>query len=97
MTATLKRFFSRRGKSDKLYSDNAINTVGAKAELKKLSKLVSAQMINFHLRKYRMKIYSTQIASFWRASGSWGKECKSLIRTVGKMRLNYEESETIII
>lgn len=40
--ATLKRFFSRRGKSSKLFSDNAKTFIGAQAELKKLHKMVRA-------------------------------------------------------
>ena len=42
LIVTLKRFFSRRGNPAKLHSDNAKNMVGAKSELKNLSKLVFA-------------------------------------------------------
>lgn len=39
--ASLKRFFSRRGKASKIYTDNGRNFVGANAELKRLLKLVN--------------------------------------------------------
>ncbi|XP_067119162.1 uncharacterized protein [Centruroides vittatus] len=39
--ATLKRFFSRRGKSAKLFTDNARTFIGAQAELKHLYNMVN--------------------------------------------------------
>ncbi|GBL91567.1 hypothetical protein AVEN_23629-1 [Araneus ventricosus] len=38
--ATLKRFFSRRGKCSKLFSDNATNFIGSNRELRKLHGMV---------------------------------------------------------
>nr|XP_042912917.1 uncharacterized protein LOC110282134 [Parasteatoda tepidariorum] len=39
--AALKRFFSRRGKSERIFSDNASNFVGTKLELKRLKEILS--------------------------------------------------------
>ncbi|GFU71099.1 integrase catalytic domain-containing protein [Trichonephila clavipes] len=38
---TLKRFFSRRGKSERIFSDNATNFVGTQLELKRLREIMS--------------------------------------------------------
>ncbi|XP_035228422.1 uncharacterized protein LOC118200567 [Stegodyphus dumicola] len=40
--ASLKRFFSRRGKASKIFTDNGRNFVGADAELKRLLKIVNS-------------------------------------------------------
>ncbi|GFT08249.1 integrase catalytic domain-containing protein [Trichonephila clavipes] len=39
--AALKRFFSRRGKSERIFSDNATNFVGTQLELKRLKEIMS--------------------------------------------------------
>ncbi|GFW98023.1 integrase catalytic domain-containing protein [Trichonephila clavipes] len=39
--AALKRFFSRRGKSERIFSDNATNFVGTQLELKRLREIMS--------------------------------------------------------
>nr|XP_042900818.1 uncharacterized protein LOC122269855 [Parasteatoda tepidariorum] len=40
--ASLKRFFSRRGKASKIFTDNGRNFVGADAELKRLFKIINS-------------------------------------------------------
>lgn len=45
MITTLKIFFTRRGKSSVIFSDNSTNFVGASTELKRLRKLLNGEEI----------------------------------------------------
>lgn len=102
LIAALKRFFSRRGKSATLFSDNATNMVGAKSELKKLSKLVTTPDDTFSAyltsENVEWKFIPPKSPHF---GGLWEAGVKSvkyhLVRAIGKLKFNYEEFETIII
>lgn len=100
--ASLKRFFARRGKCQKLFTDNAKTFVGANKELKRLHNIV----------KYPDEILATYLSSEgidWnfippRApnfGGLWEAGVKSfkhhLKRVVGETRLTLEELLTIVV
>ncbi|GBO36029.1 hypothetical protein AVEN_120788-1 [Araneus ventricosus] len=100
--ACLKRFFSRRGKSSKIFSDNAKNFVGASTELKKLYKMVShpnETLANFLLSENNeWKFIPPRSPNF---GGLWEAGVKSfkhhLKRVVGNAHLTLEEFLTIIL
>ncbi|GBN24424.1 hypothetical protein AVEN_39034-1 [Araneus ventricosus] len=100
--ACLKRFFSRRGKSSKIFSDNAKNFVGASTELKKLYKMVShpnETLANFLLSEnIEWKFIPPRSPNF---GGLWETGVKSfkhhLKRVVGNAHLTLEEFLTIIL
>ncbi|GBN91325.1 hypothetical protein AVEN_133422-2-1, partial [Araneus ventricosus] len=100
--AILKRFFGRRGKCAKLYSDNGKPFVGANQEIKgllklakepdeKLSGFLSAEGIEW-------KFIPQRTPSF---GGLWEAAVKSvkyhLKRIVGRSNLTYEEFLTVCI
>lgn len=53
--AALKRFFSKRGKSNVIFSDNVTNFVGAKNELRQLYDLVSSDTHKETMKKWLSK------------------------------------------
>lgn len=99
--ATLKRFFARRGKSSKLFTDNAKTFVGAQSELKKLYNIVRKP-------DERLARYLTSEEIQWNFipprspnfGGLWEAGVKSfkyyLKRVVGDARLTIEEFLTVI-
>ncbi|XP_053597521.1 uncharacterized protein LOC128668468 [Microplitis demolitor] len=99
--ASLKRLFSRRGKSIKIFSDNATNFVGADRELQALFESAEHQTL--------LKQYLGTEGIAWHFipprsphfGGLWEAVVKSfkrhLIRTVGDTLLTYEQLETYII
>ncbi|XP_053597334.1 uncharacterized protein LOC128668418 [Microplitis demolitor] len=101
--ASLKRFFSRRGLSSDIYSDNGSNFVGASRELQELYTL-----INSPAHKKSIQQYAAEQNINWhfippRAphfGGLWEAAVKSfknhLIRTVGDTLLTFEQLETYI-
>ncbi|GFX85463.1 integrase catalytic domain-containing protein [Trichonephila clavipes] len=100
--ATLKRFMSRRGKCSKIFTDNAINFVGANSQLK-----VFYKTLNFP--DQNLAAYFTEEGIEWNfippraphMGGLWEAGIKSvkyhLKRALGRSRLTYEEFETVII
>ncbi|XP_057334343.1 uncharacterized protein LOC130673372 [Microplitis mediator] len=101
---SLRRLFSRHGKSLEMYSDNATNFVGANREFNELQTL-------FNLEKHKSSILSflTSERITWHfipphaphLGGLWEAAVKSykhhLIRTVGDTLLTFEQLETCVI
>ncbi|GFX74738.1 integrase catalytic domain-containing protein [Trichonephila clavipes] len=100
--ATLKRFFSRRGKCAKLYSDNGKTFVGANKELKRFLKLIEDSddiLAGFLSAKgIEWKFIPPRAPSF---GGLWEASVKSikyhLRRVVSGSNLTYEEFLTVCI
>lgn len=100
--ATLKRFIGRRGKPLNIYSDNAMNFVGANIELKKLYKFLESQFndigknlisegITWHFNPPR----SPNFGGIWEAGVKSAKF--HLKRVVGEAHLNFEDFSTVLI
>ncbi|GFT34291.1 integrase catalytic domain-containing protein [Trichonephila clavipes] len=100
--ATLKRFFSRRGKCAKLYSDNGKTFVGANKELKRFLKLIEDSDDNLagflSAEGIEWKFIPPRARSF---GGLWEASVKSikyhLRRVVSGSDLTYEEFLTVCI
>ncbi|GFW65168.1 integrase catalytic domain-containing protein [Trichonephila clavipes] len=100
--ATLKRFFSRRGKCAKLYSDNGKTFVGANKELKRFLKLIEDSDDNLagflSAEGIEWKFIPPRAPYF---SGLWEASVKSikyhLKRVVSGSNLTYEEFVTVCI
>ncbi|GFT36267.1 integrase catalytic domain-containing protein [Trichonephila clavipes] len=100
--ATLKRFFSRRGKCAKLYSDNGKTFVGANKELKRFFKLIEDSDDNLagflSAEGIEWKFIPPGAPSF---GGLWEASVKSikyhLRRVVSGSNLTYEEFLTVCI
>ncbi|GFX30990.1 integrase catalytic domain-containing protein [Trichonephila clavipes] len=100
--ATLKRFFSRRGKCAKLYSDNGKTFVGANKELKRFLKLIEDSDDNLagflSAEGIEWKFIPPRAPSF---GGLWEASVKSikyhLRRVVSGSNLTYEEFLTVCI
>ncbi|GFS97487.1 integrase catalytic domain-containing protein [Trichonephila clavipes] len=100
--ATLKRFFSRRGKCAKLYSDNGKTFVGANKELKRFLKLIEDSDDNLagflSAEGIEWKFIPPKSPSF---GGLWEASVKSikyhLRRVVSGSNLTYEEFLTVCI
>ncbi|GFT08105.1 integrase catalytic domain-containing protein [Trichonephila clavipes] len=100
--ATLKRFFSRRGKRAKLYSDNGKTFAGANKELKRFLKLIEDSDDNLagflSAEGIEWKFIPPRAPSF---GGLWEASVKSikyhLKRVVSGSNLTYEEFLTVCI
>ncbi|GFW23129.1 integrase catalytic domain-containing protein [Trichonephila clavipes] len=100
--ATLKRFFSRRGKCAKLYSDNGKTFVGANKELKRFLKLIEDSDDNLagflSAEGIEWKFIPPRAPSF---GGLWEASVKSikypLRRVVSGSNLTYEKFLTVCI
>ncbi|GFX38365.1 integrase catalytic domain-containing protein [Trichonephila clavipes] len=100
--ATLKRFFSCRGKCAKLYSDNGKTFVGANKELKRFLKLIEDSDDNLagflSAEGIKWKFIPPRAPSF---GGLWEASVKSikyhLKRVVSGSNLTYEEFLTVCI
>ncbi|GFW46992.1 integrase catalytic domain-containing protein [Trichonephila clavipes] len=100
--ATLKRFFSHRGKCAKLYSDNGKTFVGANKELKRFLKLIKDSDDNLagflSAEGIEWKFIPPRTPSF---GGLWEASVKSikyhLRRVVSGSNLTYEEFLTVCI
>lgn len=85
--AALRRFWSRRGIGNIIYSDNGTNFVGANRQLKELRDLFTSEV---HKKKYipvrrrsrgRMEVHSPSLSPFWRVMGG---SCKIYKRAIAK-------------
>ena len=102
--AALKRFFSRRGKSSTLLSDNATNFVGASREIKELHALLTDDEHNERVLKFlsnegiKWSFIPPGAPHF---GGLWEAAVKSFkhhfARTVGNTLLTFEQLETYVI
>ncbi|GFV08064.1 integrase catalytic domain-containing protein [Trichonephila clavipes] len=100
--ATLKRFFSRRGKCAKLYSDNGKTFVGANKGLKRFLKLIEDSDDNLagflSAEGIELKFIPPRAPSL---GGLWEASVKSikyhLKRVVSGSNLTYEEFLTVCI
>ena len=78
--ACLRRFVSRRGLPNLIWSDHGTNFVGAARELKELSEFLNNQKSQVsYLRilligQHRMEIHSETCPTFWRNLGSRGEK-----------------------
>ncbi|GBM31671.1 hypothetical protein AVEN_101287-1 [Araneus ventricosus] len=101
--ACLKRFFSRRGKSQIIFSDNGKNFVSANSELKRLILIVTKHddcLSNFRSEEgIQWKFLPPRVPNF---SGLWEAGVKSFkfhfkrVVGVSKSKLTYEEFYTIL-
>ena len=98
--ATLKRFFSRRGKCARLFSDNGLNFVGANSEIKRLCKMVrhpdealagflADEGIDWHFLPPR----APSQGGLWEAGVKSFKH--HLKRAMGDAKFTYEEFVTV--
>ncbi|XP_055928116.1 uncharacterized protein LOC129959323 [Argiope bruennichi] len=102
MIATLKRFFSRRGISSSICSDNAINFKGANSDLKRLQNMIGRPpepLANYlTTEQVTWKFIPPRSPNF---DGLWEVGVKSfkhhLKRVVGNVRLTMEQFLTIVI
>ncbi|XP_055947045.1 uncharacterized protein LOC129980690 [Argiope bruennichi] len=102
MIATLKRFFSRRGVSSSICSDNATNFKGANSDLKRLQNMIGRPpepLANYlTTEQVTWKFIPPRSPNF---GGLWEAGDKSfkhhLKRVVGNARLTMEQFLTIVI
>ena len=99
--AALRRFVSRRGCPDTIYSDNASNFVASQSEIKKLQEILQSEhedslqavaaglQIQWHFIPPR----APHFGGLWEAAVKSAK--KHLRRTMGNNVLNYEELCTL--
>lgn len=99
----LKRFVSRRGLCQNIYSDNGTNFIGAKNALNELGKLIADKnfrdrIINFaSMEKITWHFIPPRAPHF---GGLWESAVKSakyhLKRVIGETRLTFEELYTVL-
>lgn len=97
--AALRRFTSRRGKPENIYSDNGKNFIGAITELRKLlnnnleriQNALSAEKISWHLIPPR----APHFGGIWEAAVKSAKH--HIRRVVGNTILTYEDFNTLVI
>ncbi|XP_046406292.1 uncharacterized protein LOC124171197 [Ischnura elegans] len=102
--AALRRFMARHGKPRNIYSDNAVNFVGARnhlAELRRLfrsdkhqqvvSKFLAEENVEWHF----IPPHSPHFGGLWEAGVKATK--RHLLRIVGNAGLTYEELNTLVI
>lgn len=102
--AAFKRFISRRGPVSCLYSDNATNFVGAKAQLDELYSFLLSSSFKSSFAKemetYRVewKMIPPRAPHF---GSMWESNIKSLkthlFRVIGSQLLTYEELQTVLV
>lgn len=98
--ATLKRFFSRHGKSSKLFSCNGKTFIGAQNELRKLYNIINNpdEILTSYLSDERIQwnfipLRSPNFGGLWEAGVKSFKY--HLKRTVGESKLTFEEFLTL--
>ena len=102
--ATLKRFFSRRGQSQEIHSDNATNFRGADAESAKLVEQFNSQQSRTDVSNFcatrgtKWKFIPPRSPHF---GGLWEAAVKSvkfhMRRVIGSTTLTFEELNTLVI
>lgn len=100
--ACLKRFVSRRGRPEVIYSDNATNFIGAKRELKEVFELVEKnyeRIVDFCTKESvswaTIPAGSPHFGGLWEAAVKRAKYyMQSLIKNVS---LTFEELNTVVI
>lgn len=100
LIATLKRFFSRRGKSNVIFSDNATNFTGASTELKRLLESVASSDQNLtHFLTSEGIVWKFLPPRSPNFGGLWEAGVKSykyhVKRVVGNSKLTLEEFLTL--
>lgn len=102
--AALKRFFSRRGESKNVYSDNGTNFVGTKNEILRIRALllssehnekISHDLANEGINWHFSPPLSPHFGGLWEAGVKQFKY--HLYRTVGDALFTYEQFNTFII
>ncbi|XP_033221034.1 uncharacterized protein LOC117175436 [Belonocnema kinseyi] len=100
--ACLSRFFSRRGKSADLYSDNGTNLVGAKNEIDSICNFLNSEehndtmsrvLANHRISWHCIPPRSPHFGGLWEAAVKSFK--RHWIRVIGERVLTYEEFTTL--
>ncbi|XP_050300129.1 uncharacterized protein LOC126738734 [Anthonomus grandis grandis] len=99
--ATFRRFVARRGKPNKMFSDNGTNFVGAKSELEALGKFlqessdnISELIANQGVEWHFIPAFSPHFGGLWEAGV---KSCKvHLKRVLANACLVYEDFSTVL-
>ncbi|XP_071578771.1 uncharacterized protein [Temnothorax nylanderi] len=101
--AALKRLISRRGKPERIYSDNATNFVGAQRQIKELYNLLKtddARVPIEHFLREQKTEWSFIPPNAPHFGGLWEAAVKSvkfhLARIVGGSHLTFEEMQTVL-
>lgn len=99
--AALRRFFSRRGQSSHIYSDNGTNFCGANAELKRLykhpcdnNKTVVETLAQDEIQWHFNPPSAPHMGGLWEAAVKSTKH--HLVRTLKSAKLNFEELATLL-
>lgn len=97
-TLALKRFISRRGKPDSIYSDNGKNFVGAEKHFSDFLNNNSKEIIDFAanngIKFHFIPVNSAHFGGLWENAV---RSCKThLRRVVGNARLTFEELTTVL-
>lgn len=99
--AALRRFFSRRGQSSHIYSDNGTNFRGASAELKRLykqpcdnNKTVIETLAQDEIQWHFNPPSAPHMGGLWEAAVKSTKH--HLVRTLKSAKLNFEELVTLL-
>lgn len=101
LIATLKRFFARRGKAAKIFTDNGTNFTGASAELKRLYKMLAKDDEISHFFAFEGIDWCFIPPRTPNHGGLWEAGVKSFKfhfkRVVGNAKLTLEEFNTVMI
>ncbi|XP_055527660.1 uncharacterized protein LOC129720235 [Wyeomyia smithii] len=101
--AALQRFISRRGKCERLFSDNGLNFVGSKNKLREMYDMFRSQLF-----KHKLDDFCSKAAIDWHLippnaphfGGLWEAGVRSakyhLKRIIGTANLNFEEYATVL-
>lgn len=92
--ATLRCFIARRGKSAKIYSDNATNFTGARKELANLVSKAGAQMANEGIEWHFIPPASPHFGGLWESAVKSTKH--HLRRVIGEHKLSASELRTLL-
>nr|XP_037874350.1 uncharacterized protein LOC119630103 [Bombyx mori] len=98
-----RRFISRRGKINSLFSDNGTNFIGAKAKLDELSEFLRSKAFCKAFEQetlYQGVNWSLNVPTASHMGGSWESMIRvfkmHLRRTIGDVLLTYEELLTVV-